>query len=138
MMMMKSEEGSKETLQIAMVRSSLNDADDILIGSCPMLLRESKHECTARIPVVDISNIGRELDAKNGGSGILKEELNRIDADIDKGLASDIIINRRMEVIKSIQYLDKIHVMEFGQTDKVKWAIEWGCRTLDIFMGGLE
>ncbi|GJX08162.1 hypothetical protein Tco_0196094 [Tanacetum coccineum] len=32
--------------------------------------------------------------SKNGGSGILKEELNRIDADIDKGLASDIIINR--------------------------------------------
>ncbi|GJY62334.1 RNA-directed DNA polymerase, eukaryota [Tanacetum coccineum] len=62
--------------------------------------------------------------SKNGGSGILKEELNRIDADIDKGLASDIIINRRMEVIKSIQYLDKIHVMDLAQKAKVKWAIE--------------
>ncbi|GJS45682.1 hypothetical protein Tco_0595803 [Tanacetum coccineum] len=61
---------------------------------------------------------------ENGGSGILKEELNRIDADIDKGLASDIIINRRMEVIKSIQYLDKIHVMDLAQKAKVKWAIE--------------
>ncbi|GJV21924.1 RNA-directed DNA polymerase, eukaryota [Tanacetum coccineum] len=58
------------------------------------------------------------------GSGILKEELNRIDADIDKGLASDIIINRRMGVIKSIQYLDKIHVMDLAQKAKVKWAIE--------------
>ncbi|GJX28426.1 RNA-directed DNA polymerase, eukaryota [Tanacetum coccineum] len=56
--------------------------------------------------------------SKNGGSGILKEELNRIDADIDKGLASDIIINRRMEVIKSIQYLDKIHVMDLAQKAK--------------------
>ncbi|GKF06499.1 hypothetical protein Tco_0037167, partial [Tanacetum coccineum] len=62
--------------------------------------------------------------SKNGGSGILKEELNRIDADIDKGLASDIIINRRMKVIKSIQYLDKIHVMDLAQKAKVKWAIE--------------
>ncbi|GJU52590.1 RNA-directed DNA polymerase, eukaryota [Tanacetum coccineum] len=62
--------------------------------------------------------------SKNGGSGILKEELNRIDADIDKGLASDIIINRRIEVIKSIQYLDKIHVMDLAQKAKVKWAIE--------------
>ncbi|GJX79422.1 RNA-directed DNA polymerase, eukaryota [Tanacetum coccineum] len=43
--------------------------------------------------------------SKNGGSGILKEELNRIDADIDKGLASDIIINRRMEVVKSEFFL---------------------------------
>ncbi|GJR44788.1 nucleotide-binding alpha-beta plait domain-containing protein, partial [Tanacetum coccineum] len=39
-------------------------------------------------------------------------------------LASDIIINRRMEVIKSIQYLDKIHVMDLAQKAKVKWAIE--------------
>ncbi|GKB31505.1 RNA-directed DNA polymerase, eukaryota [Tanacetum coccineum] len=31
---------------------------------------------------------------------------------------------RRMEVIKSIQYLDKIHVMDLAQKAKVKWAIE--------------
>ncbi|GJS78412.1 RNA-directed DNA polymerase, eukaryota [Tanacetum coccineum] len=72
--------------------------------------------------------------SKNGGSGILKEELNRIDADIDKGLASDIIINRRMEVIKSIQYLDKIHVMDLAQKAKLNGRLR-GMRTLDTFMG---
>ncbi|GJZ72155.1 PDR ABC-type transporter family protein [Tanacetum coccineum] len=38
--------------------------------------------------------------------------------EIISGLASDIIINRRMEVIKSIQYLDKIHVMDLAQKAK--------------------
>ncbi|GJT01465.1 hypothetical protein Tco_0822634 [Tanacetum coccineum] len=48
--------------------------------------------------------------SKNGGSGILKEELNRIDADIDKGLVALISLYRRMEAIKSMffQILDKI------------------------------
>ncbi|GJZ95239.1 RNA-directed DNA polymerase, eukaryota [Tanacetum coccineum] len=62
--------------------------------------------------------------SKNGGSGILKEELNRIDADINKGLASDIIINKRMEVIKS-QFITliKIHVMDLAQKAKVSGKI---------------
>ncbi|GJV70752.1 hypothetical protein Tco_1490747 [Tanacetum coccineum] len=79
---------------------------------------------TARSRLGKIREWLKIYKSKNGGSGILKEELNRIDADIDKGLASDIIINRRMEVIKSIQYLDKIHVMDLAQKAKVKWAIE--------------
>ncbi|GKB26093.1 RNA-directed DNA polymerase, eukaryota [Tanacetum coccineum] len=57
-------------------------------------------------------------------SGILKEEIKKIDAEIDNGLASDTTINRRMEVLNSIQHLDKIQAMDIGQKAKVKWAIE--------------
>ncbi|GJV80412.1 RNA-directed DNA polymerase, eukaryota [Tanacetum coccineum] len=57
-------------------------------------------------------------------SGILKEEIKKIDAEIDNGLASDTTINRRMEVLNSIQHLDKIQAMDMAQKAKVKWAIE--------------
>ncbi|GJW18745.1 RNA-directed DNA polymerase, eukaryota [Tanacetum coccineum] len=57
-------------------------------------------------------------------SGILKEEIKNIDAEIDNGLASDTTINRRMEVLNYIQYLDKIQTMDMAQKAKVKWAIE--------------
>ncbi|GJZ59819.1 RNA-directed DNA polymerase, eukaryota, reverse transcriptase zinc-binding domain protein [Tanacetum coccineum] len=57
-------------------------------------------------------------------SGILKEEIKKIDAEIDNGLASDTTINRRTEVLNSIQHLDKIQAMDMVQKAKVKWAIE--------------
>ncbi|GJW14605.1 RNA-directed DNA polymerase, eukaryota [Tanacetum coccineum] len=57
-------------------------------------------------------------------SGILKEEIKKIDAEIDNGLASDTTINRRMEVLNSIQHLAKIQAMDMAQKAKVKWAIE--------------
>ncbi|GJX92711.1 RNA-directed DNA polymerase, eukaryota, reverse transcriptase zinc-binding domain protein [Tanacetum coccineum] len=113
---------------------NVQGADIFLSDHRPILLRESNHDY-GPIPFRNVMQKFKFLKgkirewlkiykSKNGGSGILKEELNRIDADIDKGLASDIIINRRMEVIKSIQYLDKIHVMDLAQKAKVKWAIE--------------
>ncbi|GJR97627.1 RNA-directed DNA polymerase, eukaryota [Tanacetum coccineum] len=52
------------------------------------------------------------------------EEIKKIDAEIDNGLASDTTINRRMEVLNSIQHLDKIQAMDMAQKAKVKWAIE--------------
>nr|GEZ77274.1 nucleotide-binding alpha-beta plait domain-containing protein [Tanacetum cinerariifolium] len=54
----------------------------------------------------------------------LKEELQKLDADIDKGIESDDIINKRLEVFNSIQHLDKIKAMDVAQKPKIKWAIE--------------
>nr|GFB72721.1 RNA-directed DNA polymerase, eukaryota [Tanacetum cinerariifolium] len=53
-----------------------------------------------------------------------KEELQKLDADIDKGIGSDDIINKRLEVLNSIQHLDKIKAMDVAQKAKIKWAIE--------------
>nr|GEZ89679.1 RNA-directed DNA polymerase, eukaryota [Tanacetum cinerariifolium] len=59
-----------------------------------------------------------------------KEELQKLDADIDKGIGSDDIVNKRFEVLNSIQHLDKIKAMDVAQKAKIKWAIE-GMRILD-------
>nr|GEU56796.1 RNA-directed DNA polymerase, eukaryota [Tanacetum cinerariifolium] len=53
-----------------------------------------------------------------------KEDLQKLDADIDKGIGSDDIVNKRLEVSNSIQYLDKIKAMDVAQKAKIKWAIE--------------
>ncbi|GJY83900.1 RNA-directed DNA polymerase, eukaryota [Tanacetum coccineum] len=50
----------------------------------------------------------------------LKTELADLEAIIDKGGASDDIINKRTEVVKSIQEMDKL----MAQKAKIKWAIE--------------
>ncbi|GJT71689.1 RNA-directed DNA polymerase, eukaryota [Tanacetum coccineum] len=70
-------------------------------------------------------------------SGILKEEIKKIDAEIDNGLPSDTTINRRMEVLNSIQHLDKIQAMDMAQKAKVKWAIEGdeNSRYFHVFVG---
>ncbi|GJT07374.1 hypothetical protein Tco_0841836 [Tanacetum coccineum] len=70
-------------------------------------------------------------------SGILKEEIKKIDVEIDNGLASDTTINRRMEVLNSIQHLDKIQAMDMAQKAKVKWAIE-GDENSRYFHGIIE
>nr|GEW82759.1 RNA-directed DNA polymerase, eukaryota, reverse transcriptase zinc-binding domain protein [Tanacetum cinerariifolium] len=53
-----------------------------------------------------------------------KEELQKLDADIDKGIGSDDIVNKRLEVLNSIPHLDKIKAMDVAQKAKIKWAIE--------------
>nr|GEX75132.1 RNA-directed DNA polymerase, eukaryota, reverse transcriptase zinc-binding domain protein [Tanacetum cinerariifolium] len=62
----------------------------------------------------------------------LKEELQKLDADIDKGIGSDDIINKRLEVLNSIQHLDKIKAMDVAQKAKIKWFIEGDENTRDI------
>ncbi|GJR55734.1 RNA-directed DNA polymerase, eukaryota [Tanacetum coccineum] len=57
-------------------------------------------------------------------SGQFKEELQKLDADIDKGIRYDDIVNKRLEVLNSIQHLDKIQAMDVAQKAKIKWAIE--------------
>ncbi|GJS30169.1 RNA-directed DNA polymerase, eukaryota [Tanacetum coccineum] len=53
--------------------------------------------------------------------GKFKEELQKLDADIDKGIGSDDIVNKRLEVLNSIQHLDKIQAMDVAQKAKIKW-----------------
>nr|GEW11130.1 RNA-directed DNA polymerase, eukaryota [Tanacetum cinerariifolium] len=53
-----------------------------------------------------------------------KEELEALDADIDKGNGSDEIVNKRMEVINSMHHIDKIQAMDMAQKAKIKWSIE--------------
>ncbi|GJY22739.1 hypothetical protein Tco_0396397, partial [Tanacetum coccineum] len=43
---------------------------------------------------------------------------------IDKGDASSNTLHKRMEVVKSIQEVDKLCAMEASQKEKIKWAIE--------------
>ncbi|GKE54412.1 hypothetical protein Tco_1489568, partial [Tanacetum coccineum] len=55
---------------------------------------------------------------------VLKQELADLEMVIDKGDASVDIMNKRMEVVKSIQELDKLYAIEATQKAKIKWAIE--------------
>ncbi|GKA60514.1 RNA-directed DNA polymerase, eukaryota, reverse transcriptase zinc-binding domain protein, partial [Tanacetum coccineum] len=55
---------------------------------------------------------------------VLKQELAELEMVIDKGDASNDILNKRMEVVKSIQEVNKLYAMEATQKAKIKWAIE--------------
>nr|GEW66706.1 RNA-directed DNA polymerase, eukaryota, reverse transcriptase zinc-binding domain protein [Tanacetum cinerariifolium] len=66
-------------------------------------------------------------DNKNKSESVsdqFKEELQKLDVDIDKGIGSDDIINKRLDVLNSIQHLHKIKAMDVAQKSKIKWAIE--------------
>ncbi|GJQ89100.1 RNA-directed DNA polymerase, eukaryota, reverse transcriptase zinc-binding domain protein [Tanacetum coccineum] len=54
----------------------------------------------------------------------LKQELADLDKIIDNGEGNDQVINNRLNVIKALQDLEKIHSMETAQKAKIKWAIE--------------
>nr|GEW37184.1 RNA-directed DNA polymerase, eukaryota, reverse transcriptase zinc-binding domain protein [Tanacetum cinerariifolium] len=66
----------------------------------------------------------------------LKEELQKLDAAIDKGIEFDDIINKRLEVLNSIQHLDKIKAMDVAQKPKIKWAIKGDENTRPISLIG--
>nr|GFA01818.1 RNA-directed DNA polymerase, eukaryota [Tanacetum cinerariifolium] len=53
-----------------------------------------------------------------------KEELDALDAAIDKRNGSDDIVNKRIEVIKSMHHIQKIQAMDMAQKSKIKWSIE--------------
>nr|GEX09628.1 RNA-directed DNA polymerase, eukaryota, reverse transcriptase zinc-binding domain protein [Tanacetum cinerariifolium] len=53
-----------------------------------------------------------------------KEELEALDAAIDKGNGSDDIVNKRMEVIKSMHHIGKIQAMDMAQKAKIKCSTE--------------
>ncbi|GKD19633.1 RNA-directed DNA polymerase, eukaryota, reverse transcriptase zinc-binding domain protein [Tanacetum coccineum] len=56
-------------------------------------------------------------------------ELSELDMVIDKGEGNVDDINKRMNVVKSIQELEKLQSMEATQKAKIKWAIEANLET---------
>ncbi|GKA72772.1 hypothetical protein Tco_0778988 [Tanacetum coccineum] len=54
----------------------------------------------------------------------LKQELADLDKIIDNGEGNDQVINNHLNVIKALQDMEKIHLMETAQKAKIKWAIE--------------
>ncbi|GJY24915.1 hypothetical protein Tco_0399641 [Tanacetum coccineum] len=48
-----------------------------------------------------------------------KEELEALDEIIDKGNGNGVVVNKRMEVVNTLQKIDKIHSFEMAQKAKV-------------------
>ncbi|GJX87033.1 RNA-directed DNA polymerase, eukaryota, reverse transcriptase zinc-binding domain protein [Tanacetum coccineum] len=63
-------------------------------------------------------------ERKNCGMRNLKIELNSLDSVIDRGDGTDSVTNRRMEVVRLIQEMEKAENLEVAQKAKIKWAIE--------------
>nr|GEU68779.1 nucleotide-binding alpha-beta plait domain-containing protein [Tanacetum cinerariifolium] len=63
-------------------------------------------------------------ESKNCGMRNLKVELNSLDSVIDNGNGTYLVINRRMEVIRLMQEMEKADNLEVAQKAKIKWAIE--------------
>ncbi|GJV99319.1 RNA-directed DNA polymerase, eukaryota [Tanacetum coccineum] len=59
-----------------------------------------------------------------GGKRNLKTELDIIDKKIDRGEGNDSDINRRHDIIRLIQDIEKVDTLEMAQKAKIKWAIE--------------
>ncbi|GJZ68953.1 RNA-directed DNA polymerase, eukaryota, reverse transcriptase zinc-binding domain protein [Tanacetum coccineum] len=55
---------------------------------------------------------------------ILKTELADLDLIIDKGAGDEEVINKRTNVVRSLQELEKLQSLEAAQKAKIKWAIE--------------
>ncbi|GJV24551.1 RNA-directed DNA polymerase, eukaryota, reverse transcriptase zinc-binding domain protein [Tanacetum coccineum] len=54
----------------------------------------------------------------------LKEELRLVDEAIDKGVGTEEDVNKRVEVLNSLRYIDQMHAMDLAQKAKIKWSIE--------------
>ncbi|GKE99014.1 hypothetical protein Tco_0022365, partial [Tanacetum coccineum] len=61
--------------------------------------------------------------SKNYKQG-LKYDLVKIDLLLDNGEGNSDILTNRMDVLKSLQDLDKLDSMEMAQKTRIKWAIE--------------
>nr|GEY03684.1 RNA-directed DNA polymerase, eukaryota [Tanacetum cinerariifolium] len=53
-----------------------------------------------------------------------KRYLKALETTIDKGEGTDEVVNARMEVVKSLQNIDKLQALEMAQKAKVQWSIE--------------
>ncbi|GJZ86136.1 RNA-directed DNA polymerase, eukaryota, reverse transcriptase zinc-binding domain protein [Tanacetum coccineum] len=58
------------------------------------------------------------------GKAKLKEDLEALDADIDKGNGTADMVTKRSEVVNSLQEINKLQTMEIAQKAKIKWCIE--------------
>nr|GEY41854.1 RNA-directed DNA polymerase, eukaryota [Tanacetum cinerariifolium] len=63
-------------------------------------------------------------ESKKCGTRNLKVKHNSLDFVIDKGDSTDLVVNRRMEVIQLMQEMEKVDNLEVPQKAKIKWAIE--------------
>nr|GFC48532.1 transposon TX1 uncharacterized [Tanacetum cinerariifolium] len=54
----------------------------------------------------------------------LKEELCLVDEAIDKCVGTEEVVNKRVEVLNSLRYIDQMHAMDLAQKAKIKWSIE--------------
>nr|GEU32881.1 RNA-directed DNA polymerase, eukaryota [Tanacetum cinerariifolium] len=63
-------------------------------------------------------------ESSNSRKRKLKAELANLDLAIDKGDGEVIDVNRRHEVVRLLQDVDKIESLEVAQKAKIKWAIE--------------
>ncbi|GJW75401.1 RNA-directed DNA polymerase, eukaryota [Tanacetum coccineum] len=63
-------------------------------------------------------------ESKKCGMRNLKVKLNSLDSVIDKGDSTYMVLNRRMEVIRLMQEMEKVDNLEVAQKAKIKWAIE--------------
>ncbi|GJR91204.1 hypothetical protein Tco_0215215 [Tanacetum coccineum] len=54
----------------------------------------------------------------------LKDDLKAVDDIIDNGGGNDEVVKLRMDVLKSIQDIDKIQSLDAAQKAKIKWSIE--------------
>nr|GEY42474.1 RNA-directed DNA polymerase, eukaryota, reverse transcriptase zinc-binding domain protein [Tanacetum cinerariifolium] len=66
-----------------------------------------------------------------------KDELEALEAIIDKGDGNVEVVNKRMEVVNTLQKIDKICSSEMAQKAKVKWSIE-GDENTSFFHGMLN
>nr|GEZ70259.1 RNA-directed DNA polymerase, eukaryota, reverse transcriptase zinc-binding domain protein [Tanacetum cinerariifolium] len=66
-----------------------------------------------------------------------KDELEALEAIIDKGDGNVDVVNKRMEVVNTLQKIDKICSLEMAQKAKVKWSIE-GDENTSFFHGMLN
>ncbi|GJV11623.1 RNA-directed DNA polymerase, eukaryota [Tanacetum coccineum] len=72
---------------------------------------------------IRVWNRGNMKNIKNS-KAILKDELEAVDAIIDKGEGNAEVVNKRMDVLKSLQDMDKFQSLEIAQKAKIKWSIE--------------
>nr|GEW14517.1 hypothetical protein [Tanacetum cinerariifolium] len=98
-----------KNLLITCPNISATTLDRYLSDHRPILLRETQS---------DYGNNTKRAIKK------YKEELEALDAAIDKGNGSDEIVNKKMEVINSMHHIDKIQAMDMAQKAKIKWSIE--------------
>ncbi|GJR25987.1 RNA-directed DNA polymerase, eukaryota [Tanacetum coccineum] len=54
----------------------------------------------------------------------IAKELAQLDSVIDKGEGDDDVINKRTNIVRSLQELEKFQSLETAQKAKIKWAIE--------------
>ncbi|GJZ83177.1 RNA-directed DNA polymerase, eukaryota, reverse transcriptase zinc-binding domain protein [Tanacetum coccineum] len=66
-----------------------------------------------------------------------KEELEVLEAIIDKGDGYVEVVNKRIEAVKMLQDIDKLQALEMAQKAKVKWSIE-GDENSSFFHGVLN